>query len=137
MPTTTERTAKFISTLSNKDYEGLRAMGCDKVTFSTPDYDGHAGQTFLEYLDKWTQGFPDYVLEVGTIISENARSAFTWTFRGTNSGPLKAGDGSSLPATNKTVEVGVSGWATWDGYRLTDMNAYWDQLAIFTQLGLA
>jgi predicted ester cyclase len=136
MPTTSERTANFISTLSAKDYDGLRAMGCDKVDFVTPDYDGTGGKTFLEYLDKWTGGFPDFDLETGPIISEGDRSAFIWMFRGTNTGPLEPGDGSSLPATNKKVEVGVSGWATWQGDQLTAMTAYWDQLAIFQQLGL-
>jgi hypothetical protein len=65
------------------------------------------------------------------------RSAYTWVFRGTNTGPLEPGDGSSLPATNKRVEVGVSGWATWQGDQLTEITCYWDQLAIFQQLGLA
>jgi predicted ester cyclase len=137
MSTTSERTAKFISTLSDKDYEGLRAMGCDKMSFVTPDYDGTGGKTFSDYLSKWTGGFPDYVLEAGPIISEGDRSAYTWVFRGTNSGPLEPGDGSSLPATNRKVEVGVSGWATWQGDQLTEMSCYWDQLAIFQQLGLA
>ena len=137
MPTTSELTAKFISTLSDKDLEGLGAMGCESMAFITPDYDGTGGKTFSEYLSKWTGGFPDYVLEAGPIISEGNRSAFTWMFRGTNTGPLEPGDGTSLPATNKRVEVGVSGWATWNGDQLTESAYYWDQLAIFQQLGLA
>jgi predicted ester cyclase len=107
------------------------------MTFILPDYDGKGVKTCTEYLSKWTGGFPDYSLEPGPIISEGDRSAYTWTFRGTNTGPLEAGDGSSLPATNKKVEVGVSGWATWQGETLTEINCYWDQLAIFQQLGLA
>jgi len=137
MPTTSERTAKFISTLSDKDYEGLRAMGCEKMRFVTVDYDGTGGKTFLEYLDKWTGGFPDYSLEAGRVICEGDRSAFTWMFRGTNTGPLEPGDGSSLPATNKKVAVDVSVWATWEGDQLTEMTAYWDQLRMLQQLGLA
>jgi predicted ester cyclase len=136
MPTRSERTAKFISTLSDKNLEGLRAMGCDSMTFTTPDYDGTGGKTFTDYLAKWTRGFPDYSLEAGPIISEGDRSAYTWIFRGTNTGPLEPGDGTSLPATNKKVEVGVSGWATWQGEKMTESSYYWDQLAIFQQLGL-
>jgi predicted ester cyclase len=136
MPTPSERTAKFISTLSDRDLDGLRAMGCDSMTFTTPDYDGTGGKTLTDYLGKWTRGFPDYTVEPGSIISEGDRSAFTWIFRGTNTGPLEPGDGSSLPATNKKVEVGASGWATWQGDKMTESAYYWDQLAIFQQLGL-
>ena len=76
MPTTSELTAKFIWTLSDKDLEGLGAMGCESMAFITPDYDGTGGKTFSEYLSKWTGGFPDYVLEAGdSFITQEHRRA--------------------------------------------------------------
>ncbi|MFN0089122.1 MAG: ester cyclase [Acidimicrobiales bacterium] len=128
-------TATLISLIDAKDLDGLRAIGLDKVSFTTPDFDGSSGSDFTDYLGKWTSGFPDYALEAGPIIAEGNRSAFSWIFRGTQSGPLKT-DAGDLPPTGKKVEVALLGTAVWEGEQLKEFTAVWDQLALMQQLGL-
>jgi hypothetical protein len=136
MPTVNELTAKFIAVLDAKDLDGLRKLGLENVRFVTADFDGSAGRDFVGYLGKWTTGFPDYRLEAGPIIGEGKSTAYSWVFRGTNTGPLKT-DAGDLPATGKSVEVPVLGTAAWDGEQMTDMLVLWDQLLMLRQLGLA
>jgi predicted ester cyclase len=136
MTTVNELTANFISLLDAKDLDGLRAIGLGDVSFVTPDFDGSGGRDFVAYLGKWTTGFPDYKLEAGPIIADDKSSAFSWVFRGTNSGPLKT-DAGELPPTGKAVGVTLLGTAVWDGNQLKEMFMVWDQLLMMQQLGLA
>jgi hypothetical protein len=136
MPTVKELTANFISVLDAKDLDGLRTIGLDDVSFVTPDFDGSGGRDFVAYLGKWTTGFPDYKLEAGPIIGEGKSSAFSWVFRGTNTGPLKT-DAGELPPTGKVVAVTLLGTAVWEGSQLKEMFMVWDQLLMMQQLGLA
>ena len=136
MPTVKELTANFISVLDAKDLDGLRTIGLDDVSFVTPDFDGSGGRDFVDYLGKWTIGFPDYTLEAGPIIGEGTSSAFSWVFRGTNTGPLKT-DAGELPPTGKVVAVTLLGTAVWEGSQLKEMFMVWDQLLMMQQLGLA
>jgi predicted ester cyclase len=136
MPTVNELTANFISVLEAKDLDGLRAMGLGDVSFVTADFDGSGGRDFVGYVGKWTTGFPDYTLEAGPIIGEGRSSAYSWVFRGTNTGPLKT-DAGELPPTGKAVQVPVLGTAVWEGNQLKEMFMVWDQLLMMQQLGLA
>ena len=85
MPTVSELTAKFIEVLDAKDVEGLRAIGLDDVSFVTADFDSRGGGDFVDYLGKWTTGFPDYRLEAGPIIAEGTRVAY----RGSSEAPTR------------------------------------------------
>jgi predicted ester cyclase len=136
MSTGNELAAKFIAALDAKDLDALRALGLGDVTFVTPDHDAQGARDLAAYLGKWTTGFPDYRLEAGPIISEGKSVAYSWVFRGTNTGPLKT-DAGDLPATGKSVEVPVLGTAEWDGDQLKNLFMVWDQLLLMQQLGLA
>jgi predicted ester cyclase len=136
MSTVNELTANFIKILDAKDLDGLRAIGLDDVSFVTPDFDGSRGRDFVDYLGKWTTGFPDYSLEAGPIIGEGNSVAYSWVFRGTNTGPLKT-DAGELPATGKAVEVPLMGTAVWNGDQVQELFMVWDQLLLMQQLGLA
>jgi len=136
MPTVNELTANFISVLDAKNLEGLRAIGLGDVSFVTPDFDGSAGRDFVDYLGKWTTGFPDYHLDAGPIIGEGNRSSYSWAFRGTNTGPLKT-DAGELAPTGKSVDVTLLGTAVWEGDQLKEIFMVWDQLLLMQQLGLA
>jgi len=136
MATVKELTANFINVLDAKELDGLRAIGLDDVSFVTPDFDGSRGRDFVDYLGKWTTGFPDYSLEAGPIIGEDNSAAYSWVFRGTNTGPLKT-DAGDLPATGKAVEVPVLGTAVWKDDQVQELFMVWDQLLLMRQLGLA
>jgi predicted ester cyclase len=136
MSTVNELTAKFIAVLDAKDLDGLRALGLSDVAFVTPDHAASGTRNFVDYLSKWTTGFPDYRLEAGPIISEGKSVAYSWVFRGTNTGPLRT-DAGELPPTGKAVEVTLLGTAECDGERLDQLFMVWDQLLMMQQLGLA
>ena len=136
MSTVSELTAKFIEVLDAKDVQGLRAIGLGDVSFVTADFDGSSGKDFVEYLGKWTDGLPGLPARGRAHHRRgNTRVAYSWVFRGTNTGPLKT-DAGELPATGKAVEVTLLGTAVWDGDKLKEMYMVWDQLLMMQQLGL-
>ena len=73
-------------------------------------------------------------------LGRSSESADTYfgeiTFRGTNTGDITMPDGTSIPATGKSVEVrGVEFARVRDG-KLVEHNMYWDTLVMMRQLGL-
>ena len=88
-----------------------------------------AAETSSTYLGKWTTGFPDYRLEAGPIIAEGTRVAYSWVFRGTNTGPLKDRTPASSHRRARRSRSRCCGTAVWDGDKLKEMYMVWDQLA--------
>jgi predicted ester cyclase len=136
--TPAELTRAFIEALEAKDYPAMEKLGCKEMRFYAPDFDQERDGSFLDYLPKWTNGFPDYRIPIGELFGEGNKAAFTWAFSGTNTGSLPGPDGSEIPATGKKVtDALVVGIAEWQGERLATLTCRWDQLGLLQQLGLA
>ena len=117
--------------------EGLAAMYADDAVLTAPPGARAVGkQAILDYWVQLSAAFSDKAGEVG----RSAETADTYfgeiTFRGTNTGDLRMPDGTSIPATGKSVEVrGVEFARVRDG-KLVEHNMYWDSLVMMRQLGL-
>jgi steroid delta-isomerase-like uncharacterized protein len=117
--------------------EGLAATYADDAVLTAPPGSRAEGkQAILDYWVQLSDAFSDKVGEVGRS-SETADTYFgEITFRGTNTGDLTMPDGTSIPATGKSVEVhGVEFARVRDG-KLVEHNMYWDALEMMRQLGL-
>ncbi len=54
----------------------------------------------------------------------------------THTGPLLRPDGTEIPPTNKTAKGRVLEVFTFEGGKITEVHAYYDQLGLMAQLGL-
>ena len=101
------------------------------------DFVAHAGTrsaTLAEDLQSaqgWRQAFPDGHYTIDQVIAEGDMVMVRWTGRGTNTG-----EGNSLPATGKRIEVtGITVFHIVGGKIVEEWNEY-DMLGLLRQLGL-
>lgn len=89
-----------------------------------------------ESLAPFLKAFPDI-----RMVTETQFGAGDWITqlghtRGTNTGPLEMPGGQTIPATNKSIRLPVAMVARLEGGKFAEINLYFDQAAMLTQLGL-
>jgi steroid delta-isomerase-like uncharacterized protein len=119
------------------DADGMTATYADDAVLTAPPGERAEGRQAIH--DYWVQligAFTDKTGEVGRSC-ETADIYFgEISFWGTNTGDLTMPDGTSIPATGKSVEVrGVEFARVRDG-KIVEHDMYWDSLAMMRQLGL-
>src|SRR3989440_11554775 len=87
-------------------------------------------------LGPFLKAFPDIRL-----VTETQFGAGDWVtqlgqMRGTNTGPLEIPGAPTIPATNKSVRIPVAMIAKLEGGKFAEINLYFDQAGLMTQLGL-
>ena len=87
-------------------------------------------------LTPFLKAFPDIRL-----VTETQFGAGDWVtqlghMRGTNTGPLEIPGAPTIPATNKSVRMPVALIAKLEGGKFAEINLYFDQAGLMTQLGL-
>ena len=119
------------------DPEGLAATYADDAVLTAPLGTRAVGkQAILDYWVQLSAAFSDKAGEVGRSCETGDTYFGEITFRGTNTGDLRMPDGTSIPATGKSVEVrGVESARVRDG-KLVEHTMYWDSLVMMRQLGL-
>jgi len=93
-------------------------------------------KAFRASLEPFLKAFPDIRL-----VTETQFGAGDWVtqlshMRGTNTGPLEMPGGQTIPATNKAVRLPVAMIAKLEGGKFAEINVYFDQAGLLTQLGL-
>ena len=82
--------------------------------------------------------FPDLNIRLVTsVAADDGTIAAEWVLTGTNRGPIEAPTGT-IPPTNKAMELRVATFDRLDGEgRIVEERRYYDQAALFGQLGLS
>lgn len=75
-------------------------------------------------------------VELGVHVEAGDAYFGEFTVRGVNVGALQLPDGSEIPPTGKTVELVGSEYARMVDGRIVDHRMYWDNMVVFSQLGL-
>jgi steroid delta-isomerase-like uncharacterized protein len=110
------------------------------ATFFTDDciYENVArGETYRgrDQVKAWAkasfQSFPDFRLEVTSLIVSGDRLACEWTMSGTHTGSIQG-----LPATGKTFSVRGSTVVQLKGLKIARNADYWDVMGFLRQLGM-
>lgn len=82
--------------------------------------------------------FDDIRLEIGHVLSSGECVAIEFRIRATNSKPLTMPDGSTLPATGRTVELDAAAFLTLDEVgQIVEAHRYEDAMTFMRQLGLS
>jgi steroid delta-isomerase-like uncharacterized protein len=125
------------SRFDQRDADGMADTYADDAVLTAATGERAEGKQAIR--DYWAQMARAFAIGTGEVgrSSETADTYFgEITFRGTNTGDLTMPDGTSIPATGKSFEVGgVESARVRDG-KLVEHNMYWDTLGMMRQLGL-
>jgi steroid delta-isomerase-like uncharacterized protein len=126
---------RYTDLINAHDAEAIAALFAEDGTFIEPAGEFKGREAITEYWRVLFAAFPD-MQGRDDFKGEVGDSAFNeWTAAGTHSGPLETPEGT-VPATGKPVTFrGCDIIAVRDG-RIYEQRAYYDQMALLTQLGL-
>lgn len=80
--------------------------------------------------------FPDDHLELRRAFGQGEWLAVRLHTTGTMTGPLLLSDGTRVPATGQSIEQDWTALVRFDGDRIAELDEFYDQLLLMTQLGL-
>jgi steroid delta-isomerase-like uncharacterized protein len=124
---------RYVLAWNTHDVDAVLATLGAGGTYADPSTSGPLqGPALRAYLDGFFAAFPDVRFEIVSAVPDNARVTFEWLMRGTNTGPLRA----DLPPTGTAVALPGIDVVILDGDRIASVQGYFDQHALFAQLGL-
>ena len=120
------------------DRDGWAALYTDDVAYEAPGGARISGLADLKekYFDALLTAAPDrasadvVLLAEGDMVVEQAR------YTGTHTGTWRSPDGAEIPATGKTLDFPFVGVFKVDDGKISSIRIYYDQVEVFTQLGL-
>jgi steroid delta-isomerase-like uncharacterized protein len=120
------------------DRDGWAALYTDDVIYEAPGGARISGLSDLKekYFDALVTAAPDrgsadvVLFAEGDVVVEQAR------YTGTHTGTWRSPDGAEIPATGKTVDFPFIGVFKVEGGKISSIRIYYDQVDVFTQLGL-
>ncbi len=90
-----------------------------------------------EWFEATETGFPDHRMEKVRAFGQGDYVCLESVWKGTHKGPIRGMKGEEIPATNKSVKNRLTTVFKIEEGKVTENHVYWDQLATFSQLGLA
>ena len=105
-----------------------------EVSEPTGKYVGRA--QILASQKVWQTAFPDAKGDVTNQIAEGEQVLTEAIFRGTHTGPLAGPNGTTIPATNKKVEMRIAFVDSFKDGKIQRERAYYDLAGMMQQLGL-
>lgn len=110
-------------------FDGLFA---DDFVSHTPNGDFNGTDGYKQLYHTYVTAFPDCHFTIDDLVADEHTVSLTYTFSGTNTGPLQ-----DVPATGKRVSLqGVSVSRIENGKSVKE-TVVWDGLGLLQQLGLA
>ena len=88
------------------------------------------------YLQNFLTAFPGSKFEVLLTIAQGEYVVMNWKVSGSNTGPLQAPSGGSIPPTGKKATLMGSTTSQVKNGKVTHTWAYWDLASLLGQLGL-
>jgi steroid delta-isomerase-like uncharacterized protein len=124
---------RFVEAANAHDYDELDDLLTPEFTRhsqATPTVKVRSREEMKAFLREDASAFPDGRVTIESTIVEGERVAFQGTYSGTQEGPM-----GPFPATNKTMQLDVSGVFRIEGGRIAELWIVWDNLAALAQLG--
>lgn len=118
------------------DTETLTRVYTDDVQAWTPARSVSSAAELLAEAARRDDAFSEVDVEVTPLDVGGQHACAEWRVTMTHSGPLTVRDGASLPATGATVTLYGVTVAEFRGDRICGLRQYWDELAVYEQLGL-
>jgi ketosteroid isomerase-like protein len=129
---------RVTTAVANHDLGAVRALYAPDAVAETPDQGTIRGRdAIVGYLGTFAAAFPDGAFEVVHAYEAADTAIDEGYFAGTNTGPLAAPTGDSIPPTGRRVRVRECDAATVKDGVITSHRFFYDQLEFLAQLGLA
>jgi len=110
-------------------FDGLFA---EEFVSHNPNGEFKGPEGYKQLYETYVSAFPDCRFTIDHLVGEGEMVSLSYTFSGTNTGPLQ-----DMPPTGKRVSIpGVSVSRIVDGQSVEE-HVVWDQLGLLQQLGLA
>lgn len=128
--------AAFNAAFNAHDFERMRELIAEDVIFTAPgDVTLEGRDAMMEYTMGWLNAFPDGRVEVERTIISGDWVVEQYTFQGTH-GETFSGPAGDIPATGRKLEGRVVDVIRIEDGKVAEVNLYFDQLDILTELGL-
>jgi ketosteroid isomerase-like protein len=114
----------------------LRELYTDDVTAWTPALSASSLDELAAELERRDGAFSDIELEVVPLDVGGDYACAEWSVAMTHTGPLALAGGELLEPTGTRVTVNGATVAEFRGDRICSLRQYWDELAVFEQIGL-
>ena len=124
---------RFVEAANAHEYDELDDIltpGFTRHSQATPTVQVRSREDMKAFLREDASAFPDGRVTIESTTVEGERVAFQGTYSGTQEGPM-----GSFPATNKTMQLDVSGVFRIEDGRIAELWIVWDNLAALAQLG--
>lgn len=118
------------------DIEDAMARFADDAVLIEPGGAHHGAAAIRAYTADNFTSFTDVRIETTNFLECGDRYALEWVGRMTHSGPLKAPDGSEIPATGRTIELVACEIGRFEADKLVESRVYYDSMAMAAQLGI-
>ena len=114
----------------------LRDLYTDDVTAWTPALSAASLDELMAEVERRDAAFSDVELEVVPLDVGGDYACAEWSVVMTHTGPLVLAGGEVVEPTGTRVTVNGATVAEFRGDRICSLRQYWDELAVFEQIGL-
>lgn len=136
MPTAKELGDQQIAAAVKGDWDTLRRLYADDVQYVDPDGEVRGAEAAIARLQLQAKPLSNMSYEISALVADERCAVVEWTLTATGTGTLAAPGRSAIPATNRTMTIGIMTiYDVRDGRIVSERN-YWDNLSLYTQLGL-
>jgi steroid delta-isomerase-like uncharacterized protein len=124
----------YFTALSNGDVGGAVDLVADEADYRTPMGRLPGKDAIRQYLAGFDAAFPEAHFDIEHVVEAGGVVGVEGVYQGTHEGPLGLPDGTSIPATGKTLHTPFATWLTVAGGRITSHRPYWDVAGFMAQL---
>jgi ketosteroid isomerase-like protein len=118
------------------DRDALTALYTDDVKAWTPAYSAASAIELLAELDRTDDAFSDIELELTPLDVGGDYACVEWRVSMSHTGNLELRDAAAVPPTGLRITINGVTIAEFRGERICSLRQYWDELAVFEQLGV-
>ena len=118
------------------DREALQALFTDDVRAWTPALSTTSLRGLIGELDRRDQAFSDIALDVTPLDVGGDYACVEWTVDMTHTGAITLADQRSIEPSGIRVTLHGVTVAEFHGNRICSLRQYWDEFAVFEQLGV-
>src|SRR5262245_24177252 len=120
----------------DRDSSSIRELCTEDVTAWTPALSASSITELTAELERRDQAFSDVALEVAPLEVGGDYACAEWSVSMRHTGPLVLAGGEVVEPTGTRITLNGATVAEFRGDRICSIRQYWDELAVFEQIGL-
>ncbi len=115
--------------------KSLFADNCASTDFATGKVSNGVEENMAD-VEQWRAAFSNMKIEAVSHIEQGNAVVTEMKFEGTNDGDMQGPDGSSMPATGKTVSMQGCQICEFENGKMVNTRQYYDMMSMMAQLGM-